>query len=924
MRLGSLWTSIVRNGGENQITRPSSGIKMHPHDRSFERRFRSRSIERLETRALLSADLGNPVGDWAATSDSEHPHDESVWSGDVLSGDGDVHTVYQQQGLRETKLAESSSPNLRLIAGYVRDGQGNPIESPFLGQRLAIQVQFETTDLPAGSTHAFHFTVDGVTLGSGVLNTGAGQSAYTGFRWRAGWFATPGTHQVVVTADAFNTVVESDETDNSISFTFTTGTTTFAQPLIWPVEGTPYHDHAFLKYVDVDPTGGIEDFRGGGYAYDGHSAWDIAVRGYDEQDAGIEIYAAADGTVIDTHDGEFDRQTNLGSTFPPVNYVVVDHGDGWTTRYVHLRRDSVQVSVGDVVSAGDKLGYMASSGWSDITHLHFALEHYGFSVEPWYDPTTFLHDSVATLEYIGESQYVLSNGISNVPVAPHVREGTSQFNVFEQKSGQLVYTWNWFSGVEQGDVIHLDWRRPDGSVFRVNHVTAGNDWAHQWRWYSYFLPDQPDLGTWTIDVLINGVKLAEQSFVVAPQGVPEARVLQNGALIVDDRVTPIDFGTIPQSSFAPSRSFVLENHGEATLHLGDVTVPSGFTVTDPLPASLAPGQSDTLTVQLSTTTVGHFAGQVRIETDDADEGVYEFSVEGIVTSVNQPQQLILGLSERKTSEGTTLFGNVRRSDDGAGTSGPLVVNLTSDPALVTVPTSVTIPAGSDRVIFPIQTVADTSSSSDVVVQLSATPAVTPMAQNELLLLDVPAAPTVIEVELNGGDPSRSSLDSISVRFDQQVTLDSSGPEPAVKVLNRDSGAAVPIELAASVADEKTVLEITFTRPSEIVDGNHVLILKSPLITASGLQLDGNGNGVVDAEDDYRFGDQATDAFFRFYGDTDGDRDVDGQDYGRFGLTFLKSVGQAGFDSRLDSDFDGDVDGQDYGRFGLRFLRTLPL
>ncbi|WP_182865425.1 peptidoglycan DD-metalloendopeptidase family protein [Rhodopirellula sp. JC639] len=897
---------------------------MHPHDRRPERRFPSRWIERLETRSLLSADLGAPVGDFAPGFGSEHSHDEPAWSGDVLSGDGDVHTVYQQNPPPGPAwLANSSSPNLRLIAGYVRDGQGNPIESPFLGQRLAIQVQFETTNLPFGAAHAFHFTVDGVTLGSGVLNTGAGQSAYTGFRWRAGWFATPGTHQVVVTADAFNTVAESDETDNSISFTFTTGQTTFAQPLIWPVEGTPFVDHAFLNYVDVDPTGGIEDFRGGGYAYDGHSAWDIAVRGYDEQDAGIEIYAAADGTVVDTHDGEFDRQTNLGSTFPPVNYVVVDHGDGWTTRYVHLRRDSVQVSVGDVVSAGDKLGYMASSGWSDITHLHFALEHYGFSVEPWYDPSTFLHGSVAALEYIGESQAVLSNGISNVPVAAHVREGTSQINVFEQKPGQLVYTWNWFSGVEQGDEIHLDWRRPDGSVFRVNHVTAGNDWAHQWRWYSYFLPDQPDLGTWTIDVLVNGVKLAEQSFVVASQGVPEARVLQNGALIVDDRVTPIDFGTIPQSSFPPSRSFVLENHGEAVLNLGDVAVPSGFTVTDPLPASLAPGQSDTLTVQLSTMVPGQFAGQVRIETDDADEGVYEFSVEGIVTSTTAPQQLILGLSERKTPEGTTLIGNVRRSDDGAGTSGPLVVNLASDSSRVTIPASVTIPAGSDRVLFRIQTAVDSSSSSDDVVQFSATSAVTPAAQNELLLVDLPVAPTVVDVDVNGGDPSRSSLESITVRFDQQVAIDLSGPETAVEVVNRDSGAAVPIDLAASVADDGSVLEITFPSPTELADGNYLLILNAPLITASGLPLDGNGNGIADSEDDYLFGNQSTDAFFRFYGDTDGDRDVDGQDYGRFGRSFLKSVGQEGFDARLDSDFDGDVDGQDYGRFGIRFLRTLP-
>ncbi|PAY21330.1 hypothetical protein CKO51_01760 [Rhodopirellula sp. SM50] len=882
-----------------------------------------RPIERLESRSLLSADFAAPVGDLRIEPISDHGHHESVIAS-ALSGDGDVHTAHRQSVLLGAEAPQNaSSPNLRLITGYVRDGQGNPIAAPFLGQRLAIQVQFETTDLPAGASYAFHFTVDGVTLGSGIVTTGAGQSIHTGFRWRAGWFATPGTHNVVVTVDAFNTIFESDETDNTFSFSFTTGQATFAQPLIWPVEGAPYSNHAFLNYVDVDPTTGIRDFRGGSYAYDGHSAWDIAVRGYDEQDAGIEIYAAADGVVIDTHDGEFDRQTNLGSTFPPVNYVVVDHGGGWTTRYVHLRRDSVQVAVGDTLSAGDKLGYMASSGWSDITHLHFALEHHGFSVEPWYDPSVFLDASIASLHYIAESQHVLSNGISNVPVAAHVREGTSRVSVFEQKSGQLVYTWNWFSGVEQGDVIHLDWRRPDGSVFWVNETTAGNDWAHQWRWFSYRFPNTPELGTWTIDVLVNGVKLAEQSFVIAPQGVPEARVLQGGALIVDDRVTPIDFGTVPQSSFAPSQSFIVENHGEAVLNIGDVSVPAGYTITNPLPTSLAAGQSDTLTVQLSTTTPGHFAGQVRIATDDEDEGVYEFSVEAIVTSTTQPQQLILGINERKESEGSTLFGNVRRGDQGAGTSQPLVVNLASDSASVSVPDSVTIPAGSDRVIFPIVTTPDGVITADRVVQLSATSAVTPAAHNEFLLIDVPLPPTIADVSVNAGDASRSSLDSVAVRFDQVVSIDSSGPDPAVEIVNPATDASLPIGVSASIVDGKTVLEISFSNPAAIADGNYVLNLNAQLITASGLPLDGNRNGVVDGEDDFQFGAETSDAFFKFYGDTDGDRDVDGQDYGRFGLSFLKSTGQAGFDPRLDADFDGDVDGQDYGRFGIRFLRTLP-
>lgn len=399
--------------------------------------------------------------------------------------------------------------------------------------------------------------------------------------------------------------------------------------------------------------------------------------------------------------------------------------------------------------------------------------------------------------------------------------------------------------------------------------------------------------------------------------------MQAGALIVDDRVTPIDFGTVPQSSFAPSQNFTVENHGEAVLNIGDVSVPAGYTITDPLPASLAAGQSDTLTVQLSTATAGHFAGQVRIETDDDDEGVYEFSVEGMVTSATQPQQLILGINERKESEGATLFGNVRRSDQGAWMSQPLVVNLASDSPSVSVPDSVTIPAGSDRVIFSIVILPDGVTTGDRVVQLSATSAVTPAAHNELLLIAVPLPPTIVDVIVNAGDSSRSSLDSVAVQFDQIVSIDSSGPDPAVEIVNRATNASVPINTLVSIVNDKTVLEISFSNPAGIADAKYMLNLDAQLISASGLLLDGNRNGVVDGEDDFQFGAESSDAFFKFYGDTDGDRDVDGQDHGRFGLSFLKTVGQAGFDPRLDSDFDGDVDGQDYGRFGIRFLRTMP-
>lgn len=60
--------------------------------------------------------------------------------------------------------------------------------------------------------------------------------------------------------------------------------------------------------------------------------------------------------------------------------VVVDHGNGWTTRYAHMRR--IAVSVGDKVSAGTVVGQVGSSGRSTGPHLHFEVRKNGKALDP--------------------------------------------------------------------------------------------------------------------------------------------------------------------------------------------------------------------------------------------------------------------------------------------------------------------------------------------------------------------------------------------------------------------------------------------------------------------------------------------------------------------------------------------------------------
>ncbi len=62
------------------------------------------------------------------------------------------------------------------------------------------------------------------------------------------------------------------------------------------------------------------------------------------------------------------------------NTIVVDHGNGYTTRYAHL--SSLYTSVGQKVGRGEALGMMGSTGRSTGTHLHFEIRASGSLKNP--------------------------------------------------------------------------------------------------------------------------------------------------------------------------------------------------------------------------------------------------------------------------------------------------------------------------------------------------------------------------------------------------------------------------------------------------------------------------------------------------------------------------------------------------------------
>src|SRR5262249_20940888 len=173
--------------------------------------------------------------------------------------------------------------------------------------------------------------------------------------------------------------------------------------------------------------------------------------------------------------------------------------------------------------------------------------------------------------------------------------------------------------------------------------------------------------------------------------------------------------------------------------------------------------------------------------------------------------------------------------------------------------------------------------------------------------------TVESVVVNDGSAQRSMVNSITVTFGGAVFLD-----PGAIELRRQDGTLVNFQLDVSVAGGKTVAVLTFAGPEflggSLADGSSPLTVRAGRVHDRwGRELDGDGDGSA--------GGDRVDNFFRLFGDSDGDGDVDGLDRGRFRAAFHTNAGEPGYLWYFDFDGDGDVDGHDNGHFNRRFGKS---
>ena len=140
-----------------------------------------------------------------------------------------------------------------------------------------------------------------------------------------------------------------------------TASSTDASPAVPSYSGGAFVWPCPSSYVITSGYGGREAPTEGATTF--HNGIDIGC------DYGASIIAAADGIV--SYVGYFGGGGNT---------VIIDHGDGLSTLYMHL--SSFAVGQGENVSAGDTIAYAGSTGISTGPHLHFAVRVSGSYVDP--------------------------------------------------------------------------------------------------------------------------------------------------------------------------------------------------------------------------------------------------------------------------------------------------------------------------------------------------------------------------------------------------------------------------------------------------------------------------------------------------------------------------------------------------------------
>lgn len=247
--------------------------------------------------------------------------------------------------------------------------------------------------------------------------------------------------------------------------------------LRWPLDCRIGETCEIQHYVDHG-SDVPQDYRCGTVTYKGHNGTDIRLLSMEQEQTGVNVLAAAPGSVLRVRDGMDDVSVRvIGQEAIKGrdcgNGLVIAHAGGFETQYCHMKRGSLLPKSGDTVSAGQKLGLVGLSGDTEFPHLHLTVRHDGQVVDP------FSYGEVKDRCQAGESLWdenlrsslsykngaVLNSGYVDHQIAMEDIENGLPKPAFTTSAPALIAVFRAIS-LRAGDVQRIVFSGPTGTIQR--------------------------------------------------------------------------------------------------------------------------------------------------------------------------------------------------------------------------------------------------------------------------------------------------------------------------------------------------------------------------------------------------------------------------------------------------------------------------
>ncbi len=314
-----------------------------------------------------------------------------------------------------------------------------------------------------------------------------------------------------------------------------------AVPLNWPLKAaagfTDCSYYFISAHVDQDnaPTT-FHDYNCGTITYDGHKGTDIAIEPfpfYKMDNNQVEVIAAAAGTIIDKHDGEYDKNCVGAGSGLIANYVVVQHANGSRALYWHMKKNSLTgKAIGQTVAAGEYLGVVGSSGSSSGPHLHFEIWAGNTSStvnDPFSGTCNILNASTWWVsqkpytepEVLKASVHTTDLTLPACPLTETLNESTSYTIPFQGAGLAPGYAkfYIFLRNETSGTTVNMSILNPNSTVFNSWTRNCVNNYNYSYWGYSKLLPVTP--GTYTFQATYNGITCAQSFTIQSVTGISE-------------------------------------------------------------------------------------------------------------------------------------------------------------------------------------------------------------------------------------------------------------------------------------------------------------------------------------------------------------------------------------------------------------------